>query len=339
MSMHSSRIGLVLIALIAGLGANTAFTASPSVTAVLGNSEAVVGQTVQMEIKVTGANNADLPAEISVDGLEIHETGTSRQFEMHNLTTSSSTVYINPILPLKPGTFTIPPQMIRVGSSSLRTPALKLNVSDSPNRSTRSSQTAQPANPNQLVFAELIVPKKSAFVGEIVPAEIRLGFDPRAHPKLVDGPEISGQGFTAQKLQQAQEHLETINGKSYDVVTLKSAVAAARPGKFQLGPVKAKAQVSVARRSGAPRSRSPFDLFNFDDPFSDPLFADPFGRFAERREVEMQSEPVEFEVKPLPPNAPPGFSGAVGNFTMATEAKPTSVQTGDPITVRSTISG
>ena len=337
--MHSSRIGLVLIALIAGLGANTAFAGSPSVTAVLGNSEAVVGQTVQMEIKVTGANNADLPAEISVDGLEIHETGTSRQFEMHNLTTSSSTVYIYTILPLKPGTFTIPPQMIRVGSSSLRTPALKLNVSDSPNRSTRSNQTAQPANPNQLLFAELIVPKKSAFVGEIVPAEIRLGFDPRAHPKLVDGPEVSGQGFTAQKLQQGGENLETINGRSYDIVTFKTAIAAARAGKFDLGPVKAKAQVLTPRAPGTRRSRSPFDLFNLDDPFSDPFFSDPFGQFGERREVEIKSDPVAFEVKPLPPNAPANFSGAIGNFTMTTEAKPKSVQVGDPITVTSTISG
>ena len=337
--MHSSRIGLVLIALIAGLGANTAFAGSPSVTAVLGNSEALVGQTVQMEIKVTGANNADLPAEISVDGLEIHETGTSRQFEMHNLTTSSSTVYIYTILPLKPGTFTIPPQMIRVGSSSLRTPALKLNVSDSPNRSTRSNQTAQPANPNQLLFAELIVPKKSAFVGEIVPAEIRLGFDPRAHPKLVDGPEVSGQGFTAQKLQQGGENLETINGRSYDIVTFKTAIAAARAGKFDLGPVKAKAQVLTPRAPGTRRSRSPFDLFNLDDPFSDPFFSDPFGQFGERREVEIKSDPVAFEVKPLPPNAPANFSGAIGNFTMTTEAKPKSVQVGDPITVTSTISG
>jgi len=337
--MHSSRIGLVLIALIAGLGANTAFAGSPSVTAVLGNSEAVVGQTVQMEIKVTGANNADLPAEISVDGLEIHETGTSRQFEMHNLTTNSSTVYIYTILPLKPGTFTIPPQMIRVGSSSLRTPALKLNVSDSPNRSTRSNQTAQPANPNQLLFAELIVPKKSAFVGEIVPAEIRLGFDPRAHPKLVDGPEVSGQGFTAQKLQQGGENLETINGRTYDVVTFKTAIAAARSGKFDLGPVKAKAQVLTPRGPGTRRSRSPFDLFNLDDPFSDPFFSDPFGQLGERREVEINSDPVAFEVKPLPPNAPASFSGAIGNFTMTTEAKPKSVQVGDPITVTSTISG
>ncbi len=337
--MHSSRIGLVLIALIAVLGMNKAFAESPSVTAVLGNSEAVMGQTVQMEIKVSGANNAGLPTEISVDGLEIHQTGTSRQFEMHNLTTSSSTVYIYTILPLKPGTFTIPPQTIRVGSSSLRTPALKLNVSASPNRSTRSNQVAQPANLNQLVFAELIVPKKSAFVGEIVPAEIRLGFDPRAHPKLIDGPEVSGQGFTAQKLQQGGENLETINGRTYDVVTFKTAIAAARAGKFDLGPVKAKAQVLTPRGPGTRRSRSPFDLFNLDDPFSDPSFSDPFGQFGERREVEINSEPVAFEVKPLPPNAPPSFSGAIGNFTMTTEAKPKSVQVGDPITVTSTISG
>jgi BatD DUF11 like domain len=339
MSMHSSRIGLVLVALIAVLGTNTAFAESPSVTAVLGNSEAVVGQMVQMEIKVSGANNASLPTEISVDGLEIHQTGTSRQFEMHNLTTSSSTVYIYTILPLKPGTFTIPPQTIRVGRSSLRTPALKLNVSDSPNRSTRSNQTAQPANTNQLAFAELIVPKKSAFVGEIVPAEIRLGFDPRAHPKLIDGPEVSGQGFTAQKLQQGGENLETINGRTYDVVTFKTAIAAARAGKFDLGPVKAKVQVVTPRAPGARRARSPFDLFNLDDPFSDPFFSDPFGQFGERREVEVNSEPIAFEVKPLPANAPASFSGAIGNFTMTTEAKPNSVQVGDPITVTSTISG
>lgn len=337
--MHSSRIGLVIIALIAVLGTNATFADSPSVTAVLGNSEAVVGQMVQMEIKVTGANNAGLPTEISVDGLEIHQTGTSRQFEMHNLTTTSSTVYIYTILPLKPGTFTIPPQTIRVGSSSLHTPALKLNVSDSPNRSTRSNQTAQPANTNQLAFAELIVPKKSAFVGEIVPAEIRLGFDPRAHPKLIDGPEISGQGFTAQKLQQGGENLETINGRTYDVVTFKTAIAAARAGKFDLGPVKAKVQVLTPRGPGTRRSRSPFDLFNLDDPFSDPFFSDPFGQFGERREVEINSEPIAFEVKPLPANAPASFSGAIGNFTMTTEAKPKSVQVGDPITVTSTISG
>src|SRR5207249_11342874 len=121
-----------------------------------------------------------------------------------------------------------------------------------------------------------------------------------------------------QKLQQASERMETIGGKTYDVVSFKTAIAAARAGKFEIGPVKARAQVSVARQSSAPRRRSPFDTFDFSDPFNDPIFADPFGQLSERREVAIASEPVSFEVKALPPNAPPNFSGAVGNFTMTT---------------------
>src|SRR3984893_12780794 len=321
-----------------------AFADSPSVTAVLSNSEGAVGETVQLQIRVTGGRSADAPEKIAVDGLQIYRTGTSQHFEMNNFNVTSSVIYDYTILPMKAGTFKIPPQTIRLGSNAVHTPELTLNVADSPGRSSSSRSNrgeAQPESANQLVFAELVVPKKVAFVGEMVPAEIRLGFDPRAHPELADGPEIAGQGFTTQKLQQAQQNLETINGKTYDVITFKTAIAATRAGRFEIGPVKAKARVSVPRRQASPRSRSrsPFDLFNLDDPFSDPFFADPLGRLAERREVEMESEPATFDVKPLQPNAPPNFSGAVGNFAMTTEAKPKRVQVGDPITVTSTVSG
>src|SRR4029077_12302977 len=134
-------------------------------------------------------------------------------------------------------------------------------------------------------------------VGEMVPVEIRLGFDPRSHPKLIDGPELAGQGFTTQKLQQSSENLETLNGKTYDVVTFKTAVAAARSGKFDLGPVKAKAQVLVPQSRRAPRPHSRLDPFDLNNPFSDPFFSDPFGQFAEPREVEIQSDAASFDVK------------------------------------------
>ena len=334
---------VLLAALIAFAGSDAAFADSPSVTAVLSNSEAAIGETVQLQIKLSGARDARPPENISVDGLEIHATGTSRQFEMRNFTTTSSVTYNYTILPLKAGRFTIPPQTIRVGGQSLRTPELRLNVADSAGGSSSSGagQNAQSVSASKLIFAELVVPKKSAFVGEIVPAQIRLGFDPRARPRLIEPPEITGQGFTAQKLQESGETPETIGGRTYEVVTFKTAIAAARAGKFEIGPVKAKAQVLMPRRPSSPRSRSrsPFDLFNQDDPFSDPFFSNPFGQLAERREVEINSEPVAFEVKPLPQKAPPSFSGAIGNFAMATEAKPTSVQVGDPITVTATISG
>jgi len=335
-----------LIGISAGiLAAGFAFADSPSVTAVLSNSEIVVGETVELQIKVTGPGDARPPEEISVDGLEIHATGQSRQFEIHNFATSSSVTYNYTILPLRAGRFTIPPQTVRAGGNLLKTPELTLNVADSPSRPSgvrpsRGTQT-QSVRASDLVFAELIVPQKTAYVGEIVPVQIRMGFDPRVRPRLIEPPEITGQGFTAQKLQESGQNSETINGKPYDVVTYKTAIAAARAGKFEVGPVKAKAQVLVPRPRSAPRSRSrsPFDLFDLDDPFSDPFFSNPFAQIGERREIEIKSEPVALEVKPLPPKAPPSFSGAIGNFTMTTDAKPKSVQVGDPITVTTAISG
>src|SRR5438067_5892839 len=335
-----------LIGITAGiLTVGFAFADPPSVTAVLSNSEIVVGETVELQIKVTGPGDANPPEEISIDGLEIHATGQSRQFEIHNFSTSSSVTYNYTILPLKAGRFTIPPQTVRAGGSLLRTPALTLNVADSPGHLSNAQPSrgtqSQSVHASDLVFAELIVPKKTAYVGEIVPVQIRMGFDPRVRPRLVEAPEITGQGFTAQKLQESGQTSDTINGRPYDVVTYKTAIAAAHAGKFELGPVKAKAQVLVPRARSAPRprSRSPFDLFDLDDPFSDPFFSNPFAQMGERREVEIKSEPVALEVKPLPPSAPPSFSGAIGNFVMTTDAKPKSVQVGDPITVTSAISG
>jgi hypothetical protein len=51
-------------------------------------------------------------------------------------------------------------------------------------------------------------------------------------------------------------------------------------------------------------------------------------------------DPKNLKVLPLPSsNAPPNFSGLVGNYTMAFSAGPTNVAVGDPITVKVQISG
>src|ERR1043166_9028873 len=141
---------------------------APGVTAVLSNSEVTVGETVDLQIKVTGPGDARPPEEISIDGLEIHSTGTSRQFEIHNFSTSSSVTYNYTILPLRAGRFTIPPQTVLAGGKVLRTPELALNVADVPGQQTqtktrpgRNSQS-QSNNVGDLVFVELFVPKRVA---------------------------------------------------------------------------------------------------------------------------------------------------------------------------------
>src|ERR1043165_5134141 len=180
-----------LIGVTAGiLAADFAFADPPSVPAVLSNSATVVGETVELQIKVTGPGDARPPEEISIDGLEIHATGQSRQFEIHNFSPSSSVKYNYTILPLRGARFTIPPQIVHAGGSLLRTPELTLNVADSPGRSSgansRSGTQSQSVRASDLIFAELIVPKKTAYVGEIVPVQIRMGFDPRVRPRLIE---------------------------------------------------------------------------------------------------------------------------------------------------------
>ena len=272
MSMSMFR-RILFLAPLAIAAMQSSFAASPSVTAVLSNSQPAVGEIVQLEIKISGANKAKVPESISVDGLEIHQTGqmyeSSLSFGFGGNEGSSSATYTYSVLPLKAGQFNIPPQTVRVGSDSLRTPELVLKVAQGSRGSAGSSQSGQTQAASKLAFAELVVAKKDAYVGEMVPAEIRLGFDPRARGRLQDGPELSGQGFTTQKLQQPRENLETIGGRTYQVYTFKTAIAAARPGKFEIGPVTAKAVVVLPRRPSAPRTtrpRSPFDLFNLDDP-------------------------------------------------------------------------
>src|SRR5437773_10902355 len=126
------RCRILLAVFVAVALTQVARADSPSVTAVLSNSETVVGGTLELQIKVTGPGDAQPPEEISVDGLEIHATGQSRQFEIHNFATNSSVTYNYTILPLRAGRFTIPPQTVRAGGKLLRTPELVLNVADAP---------------------------------------------------------------------------------------------------------------------------------------------------------------------------------------------------------------
>jgi hypothetical protein len=316
---------------------------SPKITAVLTSSDVVVGETVQLQIQIDNAGTSvKPPSDINVPGLQIHYTGESTQMTMRNFAVSSSITYSYTILPEKSGTYKIPPQSIRAGKDNLQTPELTLRVADSPRAAAGGGSNRVPsgntqAGEDKIAFAELLVPKKIAYVGEMIPVVVRIGFNSRARVAEMAPPQVSGQGFTVQKLGEGERNLENINGRSYVIFNYKTAISAARVGNFQIGPVEQKANILVPRRSSGTR-RKPFDPFS-EDPFSDPFFALPFGGLMEQREIAVKSDPVSLEVKALPAGAPPSFSGALGSFSMTAEANPKRVQIGDPITIKASISG
>lgn len=309
-----------------------------SVTAVLDSSETNVGQPVQLQIKVTGARSANVPDQIAVDGLDIRFTGESQLVEGRNFQFTYSLVYNYTIMPEKAGAFRIPAQTIRVGSKALRTPELTLNVTDTGGRTTRPGRAPETVDASKAGFVELVLGKTTAYVGEMIPAEVRLGFSTRTPVEsLGNGIELTGQGFTTQKMRDPRQSIENIRGRSYQLFVFKTAVSPVHAGKLDVGPVEVNPIVRVPQLNRPrPSTRDPFGL---NDPFFDNFFNDPAFAPSAPREVKLQSEKQTMEVKPLPPNAPPSFSGAVGVFSLDVAAKPTSAKVGDPITVTARISG
>ena len=344
--MALSRLAKLLFAiLLVFVLTKTTWADEPSVTAVLTSSETEVDRPVQLQIKVSGDNSASPPGEIAVDGLDIRYTGQSQLMEGRNFRFTYSIVYGYTILPLKAGTFTIPPQPVRTSGGTLRTPALTLNVAANDDGSTTSRRGGNRGaggnaiDEKKIVFAELVIPKTTAYVGETIPAEIRLGINTRVPHRLIEGATLSGQGFTAARMPNPAQSMESVNGRSYEVVTFKTAITAVRSGKLEIAAKDAKAIIQVPRRSNGARQRSPFDIFGMDDPFSDPFFNDPFAGIGEQREIKFSSETTTLDIKPLPPNAPATFTGAVGIFSLTADVKPKTAQIGDPLTVTANISG
>ncbi len=315
----------------------------PTVTAVLSHSRAIVGQVVEMQIRVKGSG-ATVPETISVEGLQIQANGTSQNFNVENFTISQSVTYSFAILPLKAGTFRIPPQNIVVRGHSFQTPALELTVVDGgqPNRSSpdgESRNASLPANISQ-PWAEIILSRNSAYVGQAVEAEIDVAFDPRVlldSQALIVGPELKALGITFHKWERPEEKIRNIKGVRQRCFVYKTAIVPVKAGHFEIP-----AEIEVGMRAPVVRrfqSRS--------DGRSDPLeeMMEQMERMMPQADygpptvAQIKSPPVILEVKPLPTGAPSTFDGAVGNFSLAADANPKQAQVGDPITVTATVSG
>lgn len=333
------------ILLAAGLGWHGLSAAT--VTARLSADEASVGTPVEMQVRVDGTTNVSLPRDLGVDGLQSQLTGRSTQVSIINGRMTTSGLYSYTIIPQREGTFEIPALEINADGQRLRTAAQRLTVrggavprprSPAPSApmapgtgTSRSPRSAPPTDDAQLAYAEMLVPRKSVYVGEVIPVELRFYFNDQVGFQILqDQPQIGGEGFTVQKFSPAQQTEEVIGDQSYHVLTFKTAITAVKSGPME---VPTASLVTVARVP----SRGPRGM--------DSLFDQFFGGqgmpgFTENREVKVETKPIPIRVKALPTEGrPANFSGAVGDFTIAASAEPTKAAAGDPVTLQVAVSG
>ncbi len=302
--------------------------ADTTVRATLSRGISVIGDPVQLQIKINGAHQPGDPPDVKVDGLEINYLGPSQntvmRFENGSFTSERTTILVYQVTPKRNGTFSIPSVTVQADGKSYRTEPISLTVQPS-------SATDQNSDFEKPGLAEFWVPKKTLYLGEAMPAELRLYVDSRIRWQPIAMPDIDGEGFTKQNMPKPRSQQVEKNGRDCDLLTFKTVISPIRAGKITLGPseIPFQARVPHAQRNSG---RSPFGNM-FGDVFDDPFFS-------ANQQFSAKAEPVELTVKPLPSAGKPAdFSGAVGEFHLAAEGNPKQVKVGDPITIKLRVSG
>jgi hypothetical protein len=250
--------------------------------------------------------------------------GTSQSFSMVNNAVERSATTVYRILPQSEGTIHIPPLRVSVGKETAQSSPLTLIVSRtavSPGKAPSGAITG-PANApsgRPEIFVQASVDRSRVFWNQQLLLRLRL------YSRVdilgdVDWKPPPTTGFWTEGLGPARHGRVTVRGVPYEVMEIPTALFPTKTGTLTIGS--AQVRVRVARIIQPP------------DPWS--MLAMPE---VVPQDLALTSNPVTVVVDPLPPGAPSGFQGAVGDYRLALHVDSLTVRAGDPVTVRATIRG
>ena len=331
--------------------------------------EANVGDevTVTLTVQNGSLDNVQLPA---VDGLQLQPgTSTSTNMIFTNGTLSSSVSESFTLVPSRPGNFTIPAFDVHTTDGTvLHVKAMKLHVLGDGSASSNNSaapvapaitpSTNPPANSNGPVVMPpagsatpnngnaattgstldaprdsdggpakvflLITPQTTdAYVGQSVPLQIDFYIRMDVNSEQNSLPTIKGSDFLMNSFTHfGQRSLGQLDGEQYLKESWSTAISAPKSGDFPLS-----------------MERDSYWVKSFVNNVFDP-FGGFFGRRANLAHEQISSNLLTMHIHALPTDGQPAhFTGAIGHFKVTGEAKPTSVDVGEPVTLRFTVAG
>lgn len=343
---------------LAGLLLVAASVVDAQVVANLSSSTGQVGVPTQLTYTfINTPEPRDMPRSIMVDGLDIKLTGRSKRVEIVNMQSTSSLIFSYTVVPSRPGNFTIPGFAVQANGQQIRTQSVELRVGGGPGggapqvmpppaprqphlppqgvapsrppsasgRSVPRTQTGEPAP----YFGEIVMGAKSAYVGEVVPLELRFYFRADLQFDNLQRPNFGGDGFTAAPLSEPEQTEQYIDDVPYNIVTFRSAITPVKTGEIEIPPAEMEGRMMA---SGAPPGLDPF----FDQFFQN--FQMPgFGR---AENIRAGTNARKLQVVSLPKEGrPESFSGAIGQFTLRSSASPKKAAAGEPVNLTLTVEG
>ncbi len=340
------RIGLLFFLFFAALiRPGVLLAADVTVEAELNLKQFPIDQAALLTITINGSNDAR-PEQPHGDGLQFTYQGRNSQVQWINGTSSSSTSFVFMVRADQPGEHTIEPVTIHVKDKKYLTKAIKCKVlpvamSAAPQAGIGGTTPGTPPSSTRLRtgeadkigFMRIIPEKETIYSGELLPFTIKALFRQGIRATIKSAPRLPGGNFILDSLDDKPvQSEEIINGVPYTLLTWKGTLSSVKQGTF---PMEVELDVSLLVRAQRQRPSAMFGSPLFNDPFFDDFFSG-----FNRKEVTLVSPRRDLKVKDLPESGrPDDFSGAIGTFSLAVNAQPTTVRTGDPITLKMRIQG
>ena len=300
---------------------------SPQVTAEVDRTAPTLYDTVTLTVTVTGENNIGAPDFPTLSGLQITGRKITSQQTFRNGRVAAEFKFIVEMQPRHTGTIEIGPVSVPIGGDTYETDPITLNVTQGVPPAQTSPLPTQPFRPansflrpqgqtNQgdpsfqadvedgAYFIESEVDDYSPYLGEQITYTSKFySADPYFIRPIHSAPDFVG--FWNPDRPDRREYPETIEGNGYRVVESSEILFPTIAGNITIEP----------STVGVPGG----------------MLSSSFTEYA--------SPPIELQVRPLPSNEPPSFTGAVGQYEIEASLDSNDLAFGDSLTLTVEISG
>lgn len=357
--MKSRNLFTALLTLVAvAFGSAATSVQAVDLQATLSSREAYVGAPITLHLEVANASSHDEPTIPEVRGLDIQSAGAPSRSTQTTIingrrTDRTSATYSWRITPRKEGTFEIPSIDLKVDGQIESTRPLRF--------------VATKSDTGDLLFAEITGQQKDIYVGQPLKLTLNLWIKPYHNDEfdLTLSEENMWQmisegtnwGAFSERMTELAENRQRPGGeevlrmdsngneRSYYQYQIEATVYPKKPGQIEVGDL----QIVVDYPTRLAKSRDPFasmfndDFFGGRSPFGDRDFS-PFRRntlsVVASRPVVAEAKVAPIDVKPVPTaGRPSDYRGTVGQYQIVTQATPTDVKAGDPITLHIGVRG
>jgi len=255
------------------------------------------------------------------------------------MTTKTVVSYTYVLGAVSEGTFTIPSSLVRVGRKEYRTNEVEVVVNASGPAAVQGGTGAgtqggeedgslQGSSEDDQVYLRVIPSKREVYLGEQFVSGLKVYTRVSTRPGSA-ATDLPYEGFYKTSLEpDANAQQQEIGGQLYVTqVIQRHILIPQKSGDLEIAPYES--EWMVPQRVQRQRSGNPIDDF-FNDPFFNSLQEVP---------VTLTTPPVTIHVLPLPPGAPVGFTGAVGEFQMKAELSSDQIRVNEALSLIITVTG